>query len=230
MGSGGVLVPESRQFVVAAVRTATESVADAAGPPPYDAFDLVVDGEAYPAVAIEKRTRGAFTTSLAGRGDVKYDEPYARRSEDSVGWVAFELPSPLAAESAAIRCCVDGEAVRWRLPRNVTATLARRAPTFELRSFAAESLDAESVELSLSVENAADVGGRFLAAVYWPTTIADDDESHLVRERVSANGRVEWSTTVDAKYAASSNGGTTAAVDGCVSGTATVSLPETTTS
>ncbi|MFC4552921.1 MULTISPECIES: hypothetical protein [Halorussus] len=229
MGSGGVLARQDRQFVVAAVQSVTDSAADAAGPPPYDAFDLVVDGDAYPAVAIEKRTRGAFTTSLAGRGDVKYDEPYARPSEDRVGWVAFELPSPLAASSLAIRCRYEGEAARWRLPRNVAATLARRPPSFELRSFAAESLDAESVELSLSVENVADVGGRFLAAVYWPTAIADDDESHLVRERVPANGRVEWSTTVDAKYAASSNGETTATVDGCVSGTATVPLSGTTT-
>ena len=229
MGSGGVLAPGGEQFVVAAVQSATDSTPGATGPPSYDAFDLVAGGERYPAVEIEKQTKGAFTTSLADRGDVKYDDPYADGLDGGVGWVAFRLPSPLTAKSPTVRCRYGGESATWSLPEDVATALGREPPRFELRSFAATRTDA-GVELSLTVENATENAGEFLAAVYWPTSIADDDESRIVREQVAANGRVDWSTTVSPKYAASSDGEVTASVEGRVSGTATVSLPEATTS
>ncbi len=228
MGSGGVLAPDGEQFVVAAVQSATDSAPDAAGPPSYDAFDLVAGGDSYPALAIEAQTKGAFTTSLAGRGDVKYDDPYADGLNGGVGWIAFGLPSPLTADTPAIRCRYGGETATWSLPEDAATALGRSPPDFELRSFTATRTD-DGVELSLTAENATDRAGEFLAAVYWPTTIADDDESRIVRERVAAHGRVDWSTTVSAKYADASAGEATASVEGCVSGTATVSLAGTTT-
>ncbi|UPV73852.1 hypothetical protein M0R89_15060 [Halorussus limi] len=231
MGSSGVLAPDGAQFVVAAVQTDTGSGLDAAGPPSYDAFDLVAGGERFPAVEIEKRTTGAFTTSLGGRGEIKYADPYANSGgERRVGWVAFEVPSPLTADSPAIRCRHGGASAVWRLPEETAAALGRRAPRFELRSFDATVGDGAGVELSLVAENATGVAGEFLAAVYWPTAaVADDDESHIVRESVDPNGRVEWSETVNTGYAASSEGTVTASVEGCVSGETTVSLSETAT-
>ncbi|WP_135851121.1 hypothetical protein [Halorussus salinus] len=230
MGSGGVLAPEEAQFVVAAVQSDDGSGADAAGPPTAEAFELVAGGERFPAAEIEERTTGAFTTSLAGRGRVKYDDPYADgAAKGGVGWVAFEVPSPLAADSPAIRCRYGGETAVWDLPAEEAAALGEPAPRFELRSFDATVADGETVELSLTAENVAEVGGELLAAVYWPTTIADDDESLLVRKSVAPSGRVEWSETVDAAYAASSDGTVTASVEGCVSGTTTVALSATTT-
>jgi hypothetical protein len=230
MGSGGVLAPDGAQFVVAAVQSAVDSNPDATGPPFYDAFELVAGGERFPAVEIEERTRGAFTTALAGRGRIKYDDSYANQSgQHRVGWVAFELPSPLAAESPAIRCRYGGVSADWRLPEETAAALGRRAPRFDLRSFEATPADGDRVELSLTAENERTVGGEFLAAVYWPTSIADDDESHLVREAVTPGGRVEWSKTVSSEYATTSDGEVTASVEGCASGTTTVSLSEATT-
>ncbi|UPV99887.1 hypothetical protein M0R88_15375 [Halorussus gelatinilyticus] len=230
MGSSGVLASEGTQFVVAAVQSDDGSGADAAGPPAYDAFELVAGGERFPAVEIEQRTTGAFTTSLAGRGEIKYDDPYANSGGESrVGWVAFEVASPLSADSPAIRCRYAGASAVWDLPGETATALGRRAPDFELRSFDATVAGGDGVELSLTAENVSGIAGEFLAAVYWPTTIADDDESHIVRESVGPNGRVEWSKTVDAEYAASSDGTVTASVEGCVSGTATVSLSATTT-
>ncbi len=230
MGSGGVLAPADRQFVVAAVGSDGGRTA-AAGPPPYDAFELAAGDETYPAVDVEERTRGAYTTSFAGRGNVRYGASHAgSAAAGGVGWIAFDPPSPLDAPgSLELRCRYGGETATWSLPDAAAETLRRPAPAFELRSFAAEAVDGgRSVSLSLTVENVSDVGGEFLAAVYWPTTVADDDESRLVRRSVPAGGVAEWSATVDARYAARSGGEATARVDGPVSAAATVSLPETT--
>ncbi|MFC4449978.1 hypothetical protein [Halorussus aquaticus] len=230
MGSGGVLAPDGTQFVVAAVQSAGGSGANPAGPPAYDAFELVAGDERFPAVEIEERTTGAYTTSLAERGQIKYDDPYASQGEDSrVGWVAFEVPSPLTAESPTVRCRYDGATAVWRLPESTATALASRAPRFELRSFSATVVAGDSVELSLTADNVSGVAGEFLAAVYWPTAVADDDESHLVRKSVTPDGRVEWAQTVDTEYATSSDGEVTASVTGHVSGETTVSLSTSTT-
>ena len=228
MGSGGVLVPDDQQFVVAAVESGKQSRTDATGDPPYEGFDLVVDDETYPAVDVEDRTTGAYTTSLAGRGQVRYAAPYA--SGRDVGWVAFELPSPVDASDAAIRCQHDGETAEWSLSDDQVAALSRRAPTFELRSFET-TVDGPTVDLSLVVENVSETDGRFLAAVYWPTErIADDDESTIVDRSVAAGDRVEWTKTFDTKYAAGQDGTVTASVDGPVSAERTLELgTETTT-
>ena len=226
MGSAGVLAKTDRQFVVAAVRSASNREFDAAAPPAYDAFSLVAGGETFPAVSIEERTTGAYTTSLAGRGEVGYAASNARSRP--VGWIVFEPPPILKTGEATIRCRHDDETAAWSLPSAAVETLARPAPSFELRSFGTERNG--SVELSLVAANVADVDGEFLAAVYWPTTaIADDDESIIVRREVAAGDRVEWSETVSTSATGGGEDGTvTARVDGVVTGEASVAVPRTT--
>ena len=227
MGSAGVLARSDRQFVVAAVRSASNGEFDAAAPPAYGAFSLVVDGETYPSTTIEERTTGAFTTPLAGRGEVRYGA--SRPVGDDTSWVVFEPPSPIGIEKATVRCRHNGETVAWSLPNSVVETLARPGPSFELQSFSTERNGPE-VELSLVATNVADVDGEFLAAVYWPTTaIADDDESFIVRREVAAGDRVEWSKTAGTGATGGGEDGTvTARVDGVVTGEATVAVPRTT--
>ena len=232
MGSGGVIAPDGQQFVVAAVRSGTGSSRDATGAPSYDSFDLVVDDETYPAIDIEDRTTGAYTTSLAGRGEIRYDAPYAEGS-GAVGWAAFELPSPLDVADAAIRCRYGGETAEWTLSDDQVAALGRPAPDFELRSFEATANEF-SVDVSLVVENVSGTDGRFLAAVYWPTSIADDDESTIVDRSVAAGDRVEWSQTFYTEYAgggdsADGNDTVTVRVDGPVTAERTVELDSGTT-
>ncbi|WP_117594665.1 MULTISPECIES: hypothetical protein [Haloprofundus] len=230
MGSGGVLAPADRQFVVAEVQHRDEVNPNASTEPPYDAFELVVDGETYPTVEIEQRTTGAYTTSFADRGRIRYDGPPMLKPR-TVGWVAFEPPSPLDADEAAIRCRHTGDTAGWALSAGTASELGRRAPTFELRSFGAELVsEGANVELSLVAENTSDVDGEFLAAVYWPTAgIADDDESTIVRENVDAGGRVEWSQRFSTEYSGDENGEVTASVDGMVSASETVDLDTETT-
>jgi hypothetical protein len=228
MGSGGVLAPEGRQFVVAAAASAGGGGAlGAGGPPEYDAFGLAADGETYPAVDVEPRTGGAYTTSLAGRGRIRYAAPTASDRRET-GWVAFEVPSPLDVSEAAVRVSVGGQRATWTLPDDGVRRLGRPAPTFRLRSFGSRLLGDGRVELSLAAENVSDGGGEFLAAVYWPTErIAADDESHLVRRRVDAGGRTEWSSAFETRYTGGDDGAVTAGVDGVVSGSTTVDLPAT---
>ncbi len=218
MGSGGVLAPENRQFVVAEVQSGRTP--DASSDPEYDAFELIADGETYSAIEIEDRTTGAYTTSLAERGEIRYDNPYASRN--TVGWIAFELPSPLDVNDAVIRCRYGGETVEWSLSDERVSALARPAPTFELRSFEA-TVRTASVELSLVAENVSEADGRFLAAVYWPTSgIADDDESTIVARSVAAGDRVEWTKSFGVEYSGGEDGIVTASVEGSVSDERTV--------
>lgn len=230
MGSGGVIAKPNTQYIIATVRSGTDSSSDAVGPPPYDAFDIVTKNKTFPAVNIEGVTKGAVTTSLAGRGDIRYDAPEAQYMTDGrSGWVVFELPSPLIGESPVIRCRYKGETATWPLSEETILALRQPAPTFELRSFTSSPSGDKAVELSLTVENITDVGGEFLAAIYWPTSITDDDESHLIRKSVSPNSRFTWSKTMSTTYATKSENTVIATVEGAVSGTTTVSLPGVTT-
>ncbi|WP_049902421.1 hypothetical protein [Halococcus agarilyticus] len=227
LGSGGVLVRPDRQFVVAAVRSATGDEFDAGAPPGLGSFSLIADSGTFSAVGTEAQTTDAYNRgSLAGRGTVGYAA--SRAEYRSVGWVVFEPPSPLETGKAQIRCRHGGETATWSLPSGAVETLAKPAPSFELRSFDAKRNG--SVELSFVAANTSDVDGEFLAAVYWPTTaIADDDESIVVRREVAAGDRVEWSKTVSTSATGGSEDGTvTARIDGVVTGEASVAVPRTT--
>ncbi|WP_227374516.1 hypothetical protein [Haladaptatus halobius] len=213
---------DDRQFVVAAVQSRTGKAADAEGEPRYDAFELVADGEVFPAVEVEDRTVGAYTTSLAGCGQIRYDAPSV--GAHTVGWITFEPTSPLAVSGTAIRCQHDAETAEWSLSDEQISKLARPAAEFELRSFEATVGEA-SVDVSFVAENVSEVEGRFLAAVYWPTAgIADDDESTIVDRSVAAGDRIEWTKTFDTEYAAGADGTVTASVEGVISGETKVDL------
>jgi hypothetical protein len=219
MGSGGVLQSDGKQFVVAAVQSQQGTTVDAKGDPAYDDFELVVDGETYPTVEIEKRTTGAYTRSLGERGNGRYGSPYS--SGWAVGWLAFEPPSN--ESEAAIRCRYGGETVEWSLPEEAVTELARPAPKFELESFDA-TVDKYSVDLSFVAKNVSENDGEFLAAIYWPTTgIADDDESTILRRSVSGDERIEWSGSFPTEY---TDGVVTARLGGGVTGEIEVDLEE----
>ncbi|WP_266078447.1 hypothetical protein [Haladaptatus caseinilyticus] len=222
MGSGGVLASDGKQFVVAAVQSESDSSVDTEAVPPYDAFELVADGRTYPAVEIEQRTTGAYTTSLAERGNIRYGGSHAPNHE--VGWVAFEPPSPLEVSNAAIRCRNGGETAEWRLTDEQVGKLARPAPTFEPRSFET-TVRTASVEVSLVAENVSEVDGRFLAAVYWPTTgIADDDEATIVTRSVASGDHMEWSKSFGTMYSGGEDGTVAVRVEGTLTGETTVNL------
>ena len=228
MGSGGVLAPAGRQFVVAVARSAVGSAEfDAGGEPPRDAFSRVAGDDSYPTVDIAGMTTGAYTTALAGQGKVGYGTSLADGLPE--GWIAFEPPSPLDVDAAEIRCEYLGETASWSLPETAVAVLGRPVPTFELRSFDAKSVDGR-VEVSLVAENTGTVDGEFLTAVYWPTErIADDDESTVVRADVAAGERIERTLVFDTKYTAFEDGPVIAKLDGVVAGSATVKVDVPTT-
>ncbi|MFD1525742.1 hypothetical protein ACFR9S_05395, partial [Halolamina salina] len=90
----------------------------------------------------------------------------------------------------------------WELPDDVRETLAASAPSFELDSLSVpDSVDrGETLEVELTATNTTETAGRFLAAAYWPTRIADDDESHLIERSVDAGGTVTASLSIDTEY------------------------------
>lgn len=219
MGSGGVLGSDGSQFVVAEVQSQQRNSVDAREDPAYDAFELDVDGEAYSTVEIEKRTTGAYTSSLAERGNVRYGDSYA--TAETVGWLAFEPPSPLDASEAAIRCRYGGETAEWSLPEEVVTELARPGPRFELESFDA-TVEEYSVDVSFVAKNVSGNDGEFLAAMYWPTTgIADDDESTVLRRTIAAGEKLEWSGSFPTEY---TDGVVSARLGGSVTGEIEVDL------
>jgi hypothetical protein len=219
MGSGGVLQSDGKQFVVAEVQSHLGNEVDAKADPEYDAFELVVNDEAYSTVEIEKRTTGAYTSSLAERGDIQYGAPYS--AGGAVGWVVFEPPSPLDASEAAIRCRYGGETAEWSLSEDAVAELARPAPRFELESFDA-TVEEYSVDPSFVAKNVSENDGEFLAALYWPTTgIADDDESTVLRRTIAAGEKLKWSGSFPTEY---TDGVVTARLGGSVTGEIEVDL------
>lgn len=213
MGSGGVLAPSEAQFVVCELRPESDAA------PPIGAFSLVV-GDASFAPADVEADRGGRTASLAGLGGQEYG------AAGDAGWIAFTLPSPLRTVDAEIRCRHGGETAAWSLPTDALEGLNWPNSAFELRSFSAAT-SGETVELSLTAENVSEADGRFLAAVYWPTETADDDESRLLRGDVPAGERFERSTRVELRRrrlppdGSSETAGettVTATVEGAVSG------------
>ncbi|MFW5934365.1 MAG: hypothetical protein ACOCQL_00780, partial [Halolamina sp.] len=127
---------------------------------------------------------------------------------DEPRYVAFELDSPLDAEDPRIVLERGGESGAWSLPDDARETLAASAPSFELDSLGApDSVDrGETLEVALTATNSTETAGRFLAAVYWPTTIADDDESHLIERSVDAGETVTASLSIDTEHTETDDG------------------------
>lgn len=217
MGSGGVLAGEGDQYVAARVR---------GGDPEPAGFEFVADGRTWEPGLPE--TRGGGTYGVAGReGGLVGERP---RSNGSAV-LAFRLPSPVSADGAAIRYA-GGETRSWPLSEEARETLAASAPRFELRSLSVpESVSqGDPLSVSLTVVETAGVGGRFLAAVYWPTKlIADDDESRVVERRVDAGGRATASLSIDTRYTTGEEESIDLVVDGHASARRSVRVEDAST-
>lgn len=207
-GSTGVLAPTDEQFVVASV----------AGPESADlpAFTLEAGDEEFsPGVDVAHRN-GTF----AGRRDGSVLE-----NDGTSGYLAFRVPSPLDVDDA--RIVRDDAAGPTPLADDELATLTRPAATFELDTLdlpdAVERPD--PVDVSLSVTNVADVDGRFLAGLHWPTEgIADDDETTVLERTVAAGETTTFSLTLGTGYAANETSEHSLTIDGSVSADRTVEI------
>ncbi|QKY20172.1 hypothetical protein B4589_007185 [Halolamina sp. CBA1230] len=221
MGSGGVVAPEGRQFVVASVRSDAELETDA--------FSLDAGGESW--AAVDPGDEGAQNYAVAGHEGGIVGSPELGGG-DPPRYVAFELDSPLDAEEPRIVLERGGESAEWSLPDDARETLAASAPSFELDSLdAPESVQqGESMQVELTATNTSETDGRFLAAVYWPTElIADDDESHLIEESVDAGESVTASLTIDTEYTTGEDGPVTLRVAGYVSAEREITVENTST-
>lgn len=207
MGSGGVVAPEGRQFVVASVHTDAElEMAD---------FSLSAGGESW--AAVDPGEHGALNYSVADHEGGVVGSPAG--GDESKCYVAFELDSPISAEDPRIVLERGGESGEWALPDSARETLAASAPSFELDSLSVPDSvqQGEPLAVELTATNTSDTDGRFLAAVYWPThLIADDDESHLIAESVAAGASTTASLSLDTEYTAASESPITLRVEGYV--------------
>ncbi|PSQ17966.1 hypothetical protein BRD02_02160 [Halobacteriales archaeon QS_8_69_73] len=194
LGSGGVLAAEGRQYVVASVVTGVETTAAA--------FALAASGESYDPGLPD--TAGGLNRSVAGRSGQPLGSGGFDPGETAV--LAFVVPSPLSAPAAEIR--YDGDAGPWPLGGSARRTLAAPEPRYELASFEApETVDqGRSLSASVTVRNVSDTDGRFLAALYWPTELADDDESHLLERSVAAGETATFERSIDTRYTTSEDG------------------------
>jgi hypothetical protein len=208
MGSGGVVAPERKQFVVASVRSDAELE--------MDQFSLDAGGESW--AAADPGEEGAQNFAVAGHEGGIVGSPELTGG-DGPRYVAFELDSPLDADDPRIVLERGGESGEWDLPDDARETLAASAPSFDLDSLSVpDSIQqGDPLELELSVTNTSDTAGRFLAAVYWPTElIADDDESHLIERSADAGETVTASLSIDTEYTTGEDGPVTLRVEGHV--------------
>lgn len=208
MGSGGVVAPKGRQFVVASVRSDAELE--------MDQFSLQAGGESW--AAVDPGEHGARNYSVAGHEGGVVGEP-AAGGDESIRYVAFELDSPVSAEDPRIVLERGGESGEWALPDSAREALAASSPSFELDSLSVPDSvqQGEPLNVELTATNTSDTDGRFLAAVYWPTRlIADDDESHLIERSVAAGESTTASLSLDTEYTASEESPVSLRVEGYV--------------
>lgn len=216
MGSGGVLAADGRQYVVATVHTDAELT--------LESFSLQAGGDSWTAGLPD--TRGAMNYAVEGHKSGEVGSPISR---DDPSFVAFEIPSPLEAESAAIHLEHGGDSAAWSLEDDAVETLAAQAPSFELDSLSAPDsvTQGEEMEVELTATNTSETSGRFLAAVYWPTQlIEDDDESHLVETTVDAGATTTQSLTIDTAYTTNEDGPITLDVAGHVNAETEIQVTE----
>ena len=203
-GSGGVRTDPNTQYVVAAITDASKQ-----NPPE---FILKTDGQTFESGL--SGTRGHRRYGVAG-----YTRPY----------LVFPVPSPLSVSNSRIRL-TEGEAAgyTWALPAEARAKLSAPSPRFELESLTVpDSVDRrEDLSVSLTVRNVSDTDGRFLAAVYWPTTTVDDDESHVLEATVPAGETAAPSLDIYARGAETTDCVATLTVEGHVSASRRVEVDE----
>lgn len=197
MGSGGVLAADGKQYVVASVQ-ADEEITPAS-------FTFEAGDESWPLGLPD--TAGAVNRRVAGREGGPLG--YPGLSPDGQSYLAFVVPSPLSEPEPRIRYDSSEETEEWSLDANDRERLAASEPRFELESLSVPDTvrQGETLEVSMTVRNVADTGGRFLVAAYWPTNlIADDDESHVVDRVVDAGAEESVSLAIDTQYTAREDG------------------------
>lgn len=205
MGSGGVVVEPGKQYVVAGVTAGAGIEANA--------FSFENGEQSWP--VSELGERGGIPFGVAGHDGGLVGSPIGQKNE----FVAFEVDSPLDPDNPRIRCDHGGESAVWSLPDEAVSTLSVEAPTFELDSWEApdEIRQGETMDVSLSVTNTSEVAGRFLAALYWPTELVeDDDESTIVEEQVDAGASTTLTATIDTRHTTYEDGPQTLEVEGHV--------------
>lgn len=214
MGSGGVLTPEGRQYVVASV----QADADLS----FEDFSVHAGGEQWSAELSNAELADQY--AVAGHSGGAIGSLVASEGE---GFVAFDLPSPLDAWDPAIHLEHGGDTAEWSLPDDATQTLGEPEPTFELDSLSVPDSvkQGDPLDVELTVTNTSDTEGRFLAAAYWPTgVIEDDDESHVVAETVAAGATVTQSLAIDTQYTSYEDGPVPLRVRGHVTTETTVEV------
>jgi hypothetical protein len=214
MESGGVLAERGRQYVVATVRSER-----ALSP---SAFAFEADGESWEPGLPD--TAGAVNYAVAGREGGAVGSPLGVDGS----YLAFAVPSPLSASNARIRYEGAGGG-EWPLPETARDRLGAPEPAFELTGLSVPQTvsQGQPMTVSLTVENVAETGGRFLAAVYWPTElIADDDESHVVERTVDAGEEIDPSVTIDTQYTTDEDGDIRLRVRGHVTADREVSVTD----
>ncbi len=208
-GSTRVFAPPEEQYVIATV----------SGPGTDDLPDFVfeVGGESWDRTLVGRDLEGPSAVAGRSGGQVGY-------GDDPDGTLAFRVPSPLSGSDPKIR--VAGTDATWPLPDEARARLASPPPSFTLESLAVPDSVArsEDVPVDLTVRNTSDVTGRFLAAVQWPTGVADDDEATVVEERVDAGETRTVSLSFPAGAPATDT--PTLSVEGCVTAERTVQVEE----
>jgi hypothetical protein len=189
MGSGGVLADDDRQYVVAGVRSTRNLSASS--------FAFAPDEESWTPGLPD--TAGGVNRTVAGRGGGPVGQPIGA---ENGSYLAFTVPSPMSGSNPRIEFGTS-DPVTWPLPSTARDTLGAPSPEFELRSLDVprRATRGDPLTVSLTVENVSDSDGRFLAAAYWPTTLADDNEAHVIERTAAAGETVTASLEVDTDYA-----------------------------
>lgn len=211
MGSGGVLTANGDQYVVATVSSNRDINPSE--------FVIRADDQSWQSGLPE--TRGAVNTRVAdhGGGPVGSDV-----SPGAPSFLAFTVSSPLPVSDAHIEYVPTEQT--WSLPASERDILAASAPHFELKSFDAPDTVTRGNPLSVSitVQNISEISGRFLAAIYWPTRTADDDESTLLNRRISAGETTTFEVDIGTGNTPSTDGPVNLVVDGHITATRDITV------
>jgi len=195
MGSSGVLTTDGEQYVVASVRADRDISADE--------FAFAADGRTWSPGLPD--TRGGTNRTVAG-----YDGGPVGVSlgPEEFDWshLAYAVPSPLSGADARIEYEPTGQT--WPLPESDRELLAEPEPAFEILSLDVPDTvtRGEPLSVSLTVKNTTGTLGSFLAAVYWPTTVADDDEATLIERTIAEDARMTIDRDIDTEYAPDPDG------------------------
>lgn len=149
---------------------------------------LAADGRDFTGTLAPASTDGAWELHDRGR-------PYRVEPIQS-GWVAFEVPAPLDADQVALAYESNGRRFSAPLDGEVIERLARPPAEFEVVAFdTPESVErGESFEMSVAVENASGVDGRFRAVL---NRSRPSYAYRLVELEVPAGERREWTGRSD---------------------------------